>query len=190
MSYAESFLKAKGQACTILRTPVVTSKVSMVRSTKANRDLGIREGYREGLILLDASLSSGEYFTVGDDKFLTQTTGFDPSSSATAFYAAKTNMLMNHSRISEIAVSGNIQTSWQSVNTSVAAFTEVVTYSLRQYDPGLLEQTRYIAQVPKSIGSKLLDRFAMCDENYQVVSIDNVGMPGVNRLQLGVDLRP
>lgn len=189
MSYHSKFLKAKGQICTILRAKPVTSRISLKRSTRASRDLGIREGYWEGTILLDASLTSGEYFTIGDDKYITQSTNFDPASSCTAVFAAKTNMVMHHCRISEVAVSGNVQTSWPVVNASVAAFVEVVTYTLRQYDPGLLEQTRYIAQVPKVIGAKKLDRFVMCDGNYQVVSVDEMGMSGVERVQLGADVR-
>jgi hypothetical protein len=189
MSYHSIYLQAKGQICTILRSVPINSKVSLKRSTRASRDLGMREGYWEGTILLDASLTSGDYFTVGNDKYLTQSTNFDPQSSCTAVFAAKTNAIMHHCRISEVAISGNIQTSWPVVNASVAAYVEVVTYSLRQYDPGLLEQTRYIALVPKSINAKKMDRFVMCDENYQVVSIDSLGMSGVERLQLGIDVR-
>jgi hypothetical protein len=190
MSYAGNFIKAKGRDCTIHRTVPASSKISMKRSTRASRDPGMREGYWEGLILLDASLTSGEYFSVDNDKFLTQSTNFDPASSCTALFAAKTNSVMHHCRISEVAVSGNIQTSWPVINASVAAYVEVVTYALRQYDPGLLEQTRYIAQIPKAIGAVIHDRFVMCDGgNYQVVSVDDVGMSGVTRIQLGADVR-
>jgi hypothetical protein len=161
----------------------------MKRSTRASRDLGVREGYWEGTILLDASLSSGEIMTIGDSQYLIQSTNFDPASSCTAFFAAKTNAVVHHCKISETVVDNHLEISWPVANASVAAYVEVVTYSLRQYDPGLLEQTRYIAQVPKSISAVALDRFIMWDENYQVVSCDPVGMEGVARVQLGVDTR-
>jgi hypothetical protein len=53
----------------------------------------------------------------------------------------------------------------------------------------LLDQTRYITQVPKSLGSVLLDRYLFDGGKYEVVSIDSSGMEGVSRLQLGADTR-
>jgi hypothetical protein len=190
MSYAEKFLNAKGQSCTIKRTPIVSSRVSMKRSTKSSRDLGSREAYWEGLILLDASLSSGEVMTIGSDDYLVQTANFDPASSATAFFAAKSNAMVHHARASEVAVSGNIVTSWPVMNASVTAYVEVTTYKMKQEDPGLLDQTRYIAQVPKLIGADMLDRIIMNGDNLEVVSIDSTSLAGVAKIQLGVDVRP
>ena len=192
MSYAEKFLKSRrGQACTINRIPAVTSKVSIKRSTRASRDLGAREGYWEGLILVDASLSSGEIMTIGHDDYLIQSTNFDPSSSATAFFAAKSNATLHHARISEVVDSNNnVVQAWDTINASVTAYGEIVTYQLRQFDPGLLEQTRYIFQVPKSISALELDRIVYNEHPYQIVSIDDIGMRGVDRVQAAVDLRP
>jgi hypothetical protein len=190
MSYAEKFLKANGRSCTIKRTPVVTSKVSIKRSTKSSRDLGSREAYWEGLILLDASLSSGEVMTIDSDDYLVQSANFDPASSATAFFAAKSNATLTHARISEVAVDGNLVQAWNVVNVSVTAYGEIVTYRLRQEDPGLLDQTRYIFQVPKAISAVELDRIIYNGDNYEIVSIDDVALQGIDRIQLGVDLRP
>jgi hypothetical protein len=190
VSRGEKFLKAKGLDCTIKRTPIVTSKVSIKRSTRASRDLGVREGYWEGLILLDASLASGEVMTIGTDDYLVQSTNFDPASSATAFFAAKSNATLQHMRISEYAVGGNVVQAWVSMNANVKAFGEIVTYRLRQEDPGLLDQTRYIFQVPKSISAMELDRIVYNGDNYKVVSIDDVALKGIDRLQLGFDERP
>lgn len=190
-SYAEKFLNAHGQDCTVKRNPIVTSKCSIKRSTKSTRDLGSRDAYWEGLILLDASLSSGDIITIRSDDYLVQSSNFDTASSATAFFAAKSNTILHHSRISEIVdTNNNICISWDAVNVSVTAYVEVATYELKQEIPGLLDQTRYIAQVPKSISAIALDRIVMDDNNYQVESIDSVGLKGVVRLQLGTDVRP
>ena len=56
--------------------------------------------------------------------------------------------------------------------------------------PGLLEGTIYLFQVPKSMMVKELDRIRYNEKNYQVVSIDDIGLDGVLMLQLAKDLRP
>jgi len=64
---------------------------------------------------------------------------------------------------------------------------------LRQYDMGLLPQTRYIFQVPKILGIVELDRivYGTGDNNkYQVESIDDIALQGVVRIQLSKDMRP
>lgn len=61
---------------------------------------------------------------------------------------------------------------------------------MRQEDPGLLDGTKYTFQVPKSLGVKDLDRISYNGKPYEVVSIDDVGLEGVYRIQLAVDTRP
>lgn len=191
MSYAEKYLKAHGQDCTIKRTPAVTSKVSIKRSTKSSRDLGSREAYWEGLILADSLLQSGEVLTVRSENYLVQSTNYDHASGEHSLFAAKSNATLIHKRETETLDENNNPIKvWSTINPDVPSYLEVVTYSLRQFDPGLLEQTRYVAQVPKSIGAIILDRFVLEDGNYQVVSINNAGLQGVSILQLAVDLRP
>ena len=193
MSYAGNFLKSKGQDCTINRTPTVTSKVSIKRSTRSSRDLGSREAYWEGLILADALLQSGEVLTIVSDKYLVQSVNADPMSTEHAFFSAKCNAVLQHKRETETLDENNNPIKvWADVNPAmpdVDAYGEIVTYALRQYDPGLLEQTRYIFQVPKSVGVQLQDRIVY-NGNLQVVSVDDVALKGVYRLQLAVDLRP
>jgi hypothetical protein len=194
MSYAEKFLKSKGQICIINRTPAATSKVSIKRSTRSSRDLGSREAYWEGLILADALLQSGEVLTIVADKYLVQSVNADPASTEHAFFAAKCNAVLQHKRETEtVDENNNPVKAWLDVNPAapnVDAYGEIVTYQLRQFDPGLLEQTRYIFQVPKSIGVMELDRIVYNGDNYQVVSIDDVALKGIDRIQLAVDLRP
>lgn len=98
MSYAEKFLKSRGQDCVIERTSPILTKVSIKRSTKASRDLGIREGYWEGLITSDSDLKSGEIISIRDIKYLVQSTNYDPQSTEIAFFSAKCNIVFDHKR--------------------------------------------------------------------------------------------
>lgn len=195
MSYAGKFLNAKGQSCTINRTTPANSKVSIRRSTKASRDLGIREGYWEGLILADAMLQSGEVLSITDDrgttKYLVQSVNTDFSSTEHAFFAAKCNAVLTHKRYTQtVDEDGNLVEGWQVLNAAVDAYGEIVTYRLRQEDPGLLDSTKYVFQVPKSISAQLLDRIVYNGNNYQVVSIDDVALEGLCRIQVQADVRP
>lgn len=191
MSYAGNFVKSKGQNCTINRTVPVNTKVSIKRSTKSSRDLGSREAYWEGLILADVNLVSGEVLTIAAEKYLVQSVSLDPASGENAFFSAKCNMVLQHMRFVETTdENNNVIQEWQTINADVPSYAEVVTYALRQFDPGLLEQTRYIIQVSKSIGAVMMDRFVLGEDKFQVVSINNAGLQGTSILQLGVDTRP
>lgn len=190
MSYAKRFLKSRGQDATIERTPPVNTKASIKRSTKASRDLGIREGYWEGLIPYEVSLQSGEILTIKSDKYLIQSANYDHASLECAFFSAKCNAIIQHKRLVEdVDENWNSITVWSTVNPDVPCYGEIVTYRLRQEDPGLLEQTRYILQVSKSINARELDRIVLEGSNYQVESIDPLALSGVVRIQLGIDIR-
>lgn len=192
-TYVSKFLYSKGQMCLINRKPTfVASYVSIKRSTRSTRDLGVREAYWEGLILAESNLESGEVITINADNYLVQSVDIDSASGEYAFFAAKCNIVLQHKR--HVAEghdeNNNIIKSWHTVNADVPAYGEVVTYRLRQEDPGLLDQTKYIMQVPKVIGVDKLDRIVFENSNYQVESIDHIALKGVVRLQLGIDLRP
>lgn len=191
MSYASKFLYAKGLAATINRTTPYSTKVSIKRSTKASRDLGIREGYWEGLIPLEANLQSGEIITIRNEKYLVQSVNYDHASTESAFFSAKCNSIIQHKRyVEDTDENNNVIQEWQSINSNVSCYGEIVTYRLRQEDPGLLDSTKYTFQVPKSLGIVLLDRFIFEGKNYQVASIDDIGMTGVARCQVSDDVRP
>lgn len=189
MDYAEAALRKYGQVCTIRRTPPITSYLSMKRSSKSGRDLGLREAFHEGLILGSVALHSGEVFEVGNDKYLVQSAVPDQTGE-TFWFAVKTNAVLTHQRYTEdVDDGGNIVQEWVTLNADVSAFGEVITARLRQEDPGLLDSARYIFQVPKSIGVVRLDRFVFDSANYQVESVDDIALAGVFRVQLGVDVR-
>lgn len=193
MAYAERFLKAHGQDAVIQRDVPVNTKVSIKRSSRAAYNIGLREGYWEGLVLADAGLQSGEVLTIGSDNYLVQSVNFDPASGECAFFAAKANAALTHKRLVEtVDENNNFVLTWQTINADVPAYGEIVTYQLRQFDPGLLPGTRYIFQVPKSIGVIELDRMIYGEgpnNKYQVDSIDDVALKGIVRIQLSVDVR-
>ncbi|MSU01937.1 head-tail adaptor protein [Tissierella pigra] len=191
MSYAEKFLKSKGQDCIINRPIPLHSKVSIKRSTKASRDLGIREGYWEGLILADSNLKSGETITIRDNKYLIQSTNYDHASMECAFFSAKCNATIQHKRyVEDVDENFNPIQEWQTINSDVACYGEIITSRMREVETGLEDNAVYIFQVPKTLGVALLDRFVHGGKNYEVVSIDDIGLEGVARVQLGMDNRP
>lgn len=198
MSYAEKFIKSQGQDCVIDRTPPLSTKVSIKRSTKASRDLGIRAGYWEGLIPIETKLLSGEIVTITNElesiKYLIQHTNYDPQSAQIAFFSAKCNVVIQHKReIDDVDENWNPIKEWQDVNPNkiyIDCYGEIINSRIRQENPGLLEGTIYLFQVPKSLGIIMLDRIIYAGKNYQVVSIDPIGLDGVLQIQLGVDLRP
>jgi hypothetical protein len=188
MTYAGSFLQTHGTDISILRNPPVASKVSMKRSTNSTTYLGAREGYYSGLILLDSDLKSGEMFCIDNDKYLVQTALKSFGDGEIEFMAAKTNAVLELKRYDEdVDENGNIVQGWKSINSSIDSFGEIVTYSTRQADPGILEGTRYIFQVPKSIGVVMRDRIIYNGKNYDVISVDDI--MEIVRLQLAVDSR-
>lgn len=195
MSYAEKFIKSQGQDCIIDRVPLFPTKVSIRRSTKASRDLGIRAGYWEGLIPIETKLLSGEIITINDElgsiEYLIQHTNYDPQSMQIAFFSAKCNVVMTHKRyIDDVDENWNPIQEWKTINTDVPCYGEIINSRIRQENPGLLEGTIYIFQVPKVLGVVELDRIVYNDENYQVISIDDIGLDGVYQIQLSKDLRP
>lgn len=191
MSYASKFLKSKGQDCVIERTTPFNTKVSIKRSTKASRDLGIREGYWEGLIPADSNLKSGEIISIRDIKYLIQSSNYDPQSTEIAFFSAKCNVVFDHKRfVDDVDENFNPIQGWGDINNIVPSYGEVITSRLRQEEPGLLEGTIYILQVPKDLSVLELDRIIFSGKKYQVASIDEMGLEGVSRIQLEKDLRP
>lgn len=192
MTYAEKFLNSHGQTITIQRSPTVTTKASLKRSTKAVRDPGIRDSSWEGLALPDSNLVSGEIFSVGTDKYLVQSANLDVASGAIAFFAAKVNSTLTPlRRTEELDDEYNLVVTWKwtPASTTIDAFGQVVTYALRQYDPGLLESSRYIFYLPSSYGVEVLDRLVLNGENLMVNAIDPLMLEGVVRVQAGTDTR-
>jgi hypothetical protein len=195
-SYAQKHLYAHGLNCIIERDPFIVTKVFMKRATKSTNNLGNREALWEGIIPADRCLKSGELLTIGNDKYLVQSVNFDLASREDIFFAAKCNAILQHKRYTEeLDENNNLVKEWKTINADVASFGAIVTYELRQFDPGLLSSTRYVFQVPKSLDVLELDRMVFNDTNdqndtnYQVDSIDDVALEGVVRIQLSVDTR-
>ena len=176
--------------CAIQRPTPFYTKVSIKRSTNSVYNVGVREAFFEGLIPLESDLKSGEVLTIDNDKYIAQTVNYDLASKELEFYCAKCNTTVQHQRYKEtIDENFNVVMAWETVNADIPAYGEVITYRMIQQDPGLLEGTKYTLQVPKSLGVELLDRFVFNGEGYEVVSIDDIGLKGISRIQLKIDLR-
>jgi hypothetical protein len=190
LSYAKKFLNSKGMDCTIQRPTPFQTKVSIKRSTNSVYNVGVREAFFEGLIPLESDLISGEIVSIKNDNYIVQTVNYDLASKELEFYCAKCNTIVQHQRCKEtIDENFNVVMCWETINSDIPAYGEVITYRMIQQDPGLLEGTKYTLQVPKSLGVELLDRFVFNGEKYQVTSIDSLGLVGVIRCQLKIDLR-
>ena len=189
-SYAGRFIISRGQECTLGTSPLVSSHVSMKRSSKSVINPGIRESMWEGLILGTSSLVSGELLNVGVDRYLVMSVTSDASSGELAWYGAKTNVELHHYRYVESTdASNNIVQAWSPLAVSVAAYGQIVTTELRQFDPGLLDSSKYVFWIPSSLGLQELDRLVMGENNYQVDAVDDVMLDGVDRVQAGSDVR-
>lgn len=187
MSYASKFLIARGQDC-LVGSPAVSAHVSMKRATKTVRDLGARDAYWDGLI--DATVASGEIIAIGDTKYLAQTVENDPASGEVHFFATKVNADLVHSRqVDTLDENNNIVKVWAVLNSDVPAFGEIITSNLRQFDHGLVDNARYLFQVPKAINAQFLDRMVFNGQNYQVESVDDIMLAGIVRLQCSQDVR-
>jgi hypothetical protein len=200
MGYAAKYLQAHGQPCTVVRNVTLTlpgtttnvpqSYISLKRASRGVTNPGSREAYWEGLILAASEIASGEVLQIGNDKYLALSTGIDTATGELSVLVAKTNASLTHMRYTEtVDQYGNIVQTWTTLNADVPAFGQVVTAALRQADPGLLDSTRYVLQVAKSLGMLVMDRIVFNGDNYQVESIDDIGLSGVARIQLGMDVR-
>jgi hypothetical protein len=189
MSYAAAFIKAKGQACSILRTPPASSFVSMALATKGYSDN--REMYREGLILADSALQGGEAFTVGAETFLVRSVSPDPQGGQIAFFASKVNAALSHKRLTETVDDwGNIVQSWQTITANVYATAQATTAALLEKDPGLLPNTKWVLYVSAAVPVEKLDRLVFTDgTKCQMEDIDPLRLPGLLRIQCTDDLR-
>lgn len=186
MEYADTFLERYGLPCTILRSPPVPSFVTMRRVSNSSIP-ATREAAWRGLILKESDLTSGDLFTVSDETFLVEST--TPADGALEWFAVKCNATIEHQRAQKVLdEEGNLVRQWATLATT-PVWGQIVTARLRQEDPGLVDNARYIFEIPKSFGVKLMDRFIYGGTAYQVESVDDVALPGVVRVQLGVDLR-
>ncbi|MCX7772920.1 MAG: hypothetical protein N2376_07395, partial [Clostridia bacterium] len=100
------------------------------------------------------------------------------------------NALLNHKRFSELLDENNhIIKAWDTLHSGVPAYGEIITSRMRQEDPGLLDGARYIFKVAKSLGVQVFDRMVHGDSAFEVLSVDDIALPGVLRIQLGADVR-
>ncbi len=160
------------------------------RSSKSVSNPGTRDAMWEGLVLTTSSLVGGEVMNVGVDRYLVMSVTSDVASGELAWYGAKSNTTLEQQRyVESLDANNNIVQSWSPLAVSVAAYGQIVTAELRQFDPGLLDSSKYVFWVPSSLGVQELDRLVMGGSNYQVDAVDDVMLDGVDRLQCGTDVR-
>lgn len=190
LGYGVPFLKKWGSPCTVLRTPPVTSHVSM-KGVSNSSDPSVRDAVHTGIILPDSVLVSGDLFTAGGDTYLVQSVKPDDVSGTLLWFALKCNAMVDVKRFVETLdeETGRIVQEWQTVATT-PAWGQIVTARLRQTDPGLLDTARYLFQMPKALGLLVEHRLVYEGRNLKAESIDPIAMGGVVRVQLGDDTRP
>jgi hypothetical protein len=158
-----------------------------MKRVRTSGDEAKRDGEWMGTALPDSALVSGDVFVVGSDSYLVQSV--TTYSGYLEWYAVKCNATVQLWRFAKTANGrGDITQTWTQL-ASTPAWGQIVTAKLAQADPGLLDLAKYVFELPKSLGAKVLDRIVYNGRNYRVESVDDVAMSGVVRLQLGEDTR-
>ncbi len=190
----EAWLRDNGQACTI--NGVTPSFVSL-RKVGARTDLNYIENFKEGLILLDSGLASGNTLTVVDNgittSYLCITSQLDRASEQIAFQVAKINTSLTIKRYEEQKDSyGNTvpgSETWGTVATNIPAYAGVSFQRMVQEDPGMVPQQIFQVILQSVNDVQLLDRIVFSGQSYQVDTIDPVSSPGNNTLLISHDTR-
>lgn len=195
MDYSARFLKRRGQPCIITtRQPPAESKCIVAPSSKSGFRITERHNYMDGLILADSNLVPGETVSVFGEEILVFSSDTDPVSGQIKFMGAKVNVHLEWQReTTSVDKDYNVITVWESVSADIPAFGQVVTAYLRQEDPGLLENTKWLFHIPDIYDVKVMDRVVF-DAGYGTVScqvdhIDSLILEGVIRLQCSDDKR-
>jgi hypothetical protein len=190
MSYMNSFLKTYGQDCTIARIPDADIHILMKRTTKAINDLATHDSYFDGIVEGDNKPISGDILTVDGNKYIVQSVIKDYRFAGYSIFIVKTNSVITYKdKTPCLDSNNNVTYSWESKYSNIDVFMLIITGQMRIYDIGLLESTRYLCQIPKSYTIQKMGRVVYNGENYQIVSIDDSGLEGVNNIQLAADIR-
>jgi len=189
VNYTERFIRRKGEACTIAsRTPALDSMCIVAPATKGGWRIADRHDYWDGMIPVSASLVSGEVIAVSDKEILVMTTA--ANSGVTSFMGTRTNADLSWQRqTASVDANYNVIMVWATVSADVPAFGQLVTAQLRQEDPGLLPNTKYLFFIPSSYGMAQMDRVVFGTVSCQVDSLDSIIMDGILRLQCSEDTR-
>lgn len=191
-SYANKFLTTYGQQAYLERVPSSTIYISMIKATRSTRDLSVRDAYYEGIANIESGMVSGDIFDLYSEKYLVQSVYYAPAAKEIAFMCAKTNAVIDVYRPKETVDSKyNLVESWTKTQTGLVVYNDIITYTQHPYDVGVLEGTKYIIQIPSSVAIENKDRVVFYGRNVQtmVISIDDIGLPGIWRVQLAMDTR-
>lgn len=199
MDYATRFLKRRGQPCEITtRIPSEVSKCIIAPASRSGFRVAERDNYIDGLILAEANLSPGEVVAVsafisgyaGQKEILVFGIDPDPVSGQLKFMGAKVNAPLDwKQQTPSTDADNNVIMVWGTVSADVPAFGQLVTAQLRQEDPGLLPETRYLFFLPSTYGIQRMDRVIFSAVSCQVDDIDSVILEGILRIQCSDDQR-
>lgn len=195
MDYSTRFLKRRGEDCTITtRDPILASKCIVSPSSKSGFRISDRHHFMDGLILPDTNLVPGEVVSVSGKEILVFSVDNDPVSGQIKFLGAKSNIRVEWQRQEEIIDEDfNVTMGWVTVSADIPSFGQVVTAYLRQEDPGLLENTKWLFHLPDIYNVKQMERVVFNTGHgavsCQVDHIDSLILDGVIRLQCSDDTR-
>ncbi len=183
-------INQNGETCSITnRTPAVASLCIVAPSTKSGTGFANRSDYWDGLIPASINISAGEVVSVvGKDILVMSVT--DTVRGVTSFLGTRTNADLSWQRqTASVDADNNVIMAWATISADVPAFGQLVTAQLRQEDPGLLPNTKYLFFVPSSYGLAQMDRVVFATVSCQVDALDSIIMDGILRLQCSEDTR-
>lgn len=192
MNYSERFIKRNGQACTVTsRSPTIASKCIISPSTKGGWRISDRTDYWDGKIPPDINLTPGETVSVGNKELIVMSTNLE--SGVTMFMGIRSNASLNwQQQTPSVDPDYNVIMVWNTVSADVPAYGQLITAQLRQTDPGLLPNAKYLFFVPSPYNIGQMDRVIMSGQNTvscQVDALDNIILDGIIRLQCSEDTR-
>lgn len=191
MDYSTRFLQRRGQDCTVAtRDPPEESKCQIAPSSKSGFRVTDRHNFWEGIILSGTGLVAGDVVNVGSTDFLVFSVYNDPVAGVDKFMGAQRNLDIGWFRqTASTDANYNVITTWATVSADIPCFGQTVTAFLRQDDPGLLEDTKWLFHVPNVYNIQKMDRVVFGVVSCQVDYIDTLILDGIIRLQCSDDKR-
>lgn len=194
---AIAHIKDRGQPCTVTDASGGTTESFMLLKKVGTRtDLKYIENFKEGLILAESGLVSGDLLDVdaggtGTAKHLVITSQVDQATQQIAFQAVKINTTLEIQRQQETRDdNGNITGQvWVVIATDIPAYAGPSFSRMFQEDPGMVPAQTFQAIFRTGYDVQLLDRVVFSGIKCQVDFIDPLSSPGNYMLDVSNDTR-